>query len=184
MNEDRSQMSQEDDGPIDHLLRARRPSTQTGAAHDDAVMRAMAASATRIRARRRRRWQMPLSLAAVLVIGVGIGLSVIRDDAPRGEPVRGGQVTKVDPENESVLSAVPAQLSWTPVEGVDRYALKLRDGQGATLWESEPAPGGVAELPEAVRERLGRDGTYLWQLEAETAAGRRVIGNYWFEVRH
>lgn len=183
MTQDRDPPPLEDDRSLDRLLREARPSGRTGTAHDDAVMQALAASTSRIQRRRRRRWQLPLSLAAVLVVGVGIGLNVMRDDAPRGEAVRGGETATVAPANEAVLSAAPAQFTWTPVAGAERYVVKLRDVQGVALWESPPVTAGFAALPVDVRERLDVQGTYLWQLEAETAAGRRVLGNYWFEVR-
>ncbi len=119
----------------------------------------------------------------MLVLGVGVGLNVMRDDVPRGEPVRGGPAAAVVPANESRLSSAPQRLSWTAASGVQRYVVKLRDVQGRSLWESPPQTAAQVALPGAVRSQLDGGGTYLWQIEAETAAGRRVIGNYWFEVQ-
>ncbi len=184
MNQDSDAPHDGNDPALDRRLRAPpTPPPRTSAAHDDAVMRAMAASAHRIQRRRRKRWSLPVALAAMLVVGVGVGLNVMNNDAARGEILRGTPTMDVQPQNEARLAAAPESFAWTPATGVEAYSVVLSDLQGHTLWSSPAVTLPTVTLPAEIRKQLTDGGTYLWQIEARTANGRRVIGPYWFEVR-
>lgn len=160
---------------------------RASAAHDDAVLQAMAATSARIRARSRRRWQVPLALAATAVLGLGLTLRLVNTFETPREPdagaLRGSASLTAEPENGAILHEAPRRLAWTAAADGTSYTVRLRDAAGNVVWEGAPLTAAAADLPDSARTRLSGGGSFVWQVWAQRPEGDVPLGSFWFEVR-
>jgi hypothetical protein len=130
---------------------------------DDMVRKAIAAGADH----RWKGWSLPLGLAAAA--------AVVLIAWPRGAPV----VEPVPRLRDSVTAAAatPTPIAprgsvsrvnrfvWSSMPGVDRYRLRLYDGQGALMWTAE-TPDTVLALPDSIV--LSPPASYFWNVQGQT----------------
>jgi anti-sigma factor RsiW len=156
---------------VAHLLtcaRCRSLVRGTGALlADDAVAKAIPKAVDH----RWRRWSLPVGLAAA----AAVLLLVWPRSTEHTESTPGLRDSTPTIINAPVLIAPRASVArvdrfvWSSVPGVERYRLRLYDGEGALVWTAETADT-VAALPDSVA--LSAPGTYFWKVEAQTEWGR------------
>lgn len=118
------------------------------------------------------RWPLPLGLAAAAAVLLLLWpRSVQRSDSVPGmrepSPAATQAPGPIAPRG-SVARVV--QFVWSSVPGVDRYRVRLYDGEGGVVWTTETSDS-VAVLPASV---VPAAGSYFWKVEAQTEWGRWV----------
>jgi len=117
--------------------------------------------------RRWTRWSIPLGLAAAATLVLFV-LPRGRDDGSTPglrEPTVTSTVAPVPitPPPGAAVARVD-RLVWSSVPGVERYRVRLYDGEGSVLWTVETADTSAA-VPDSVR--LMPDVPYFWRVEAQ-----------------
>ena len=136
---------------------------------DEAVSREFAGSAVVPGAveRRWRRWSLPIGIAAAatVLLLVWPRLTEHTDSTPGlREPTLPSTVAPVPIVPRGPVAPVD-RFVWSSVPRVDRYRLRLYDGEGTVLWTAETADT-VAARPASVT--LAPRVTYFWKVEAQT----------------
>jgi hypothetical protein len=123
--------------------------------------------------------------AAVLAAAAGLALlQLSRVEPPAREVVRGGgeAAVRIHPSHGVRLAEPPGRLSWTGDEAGAIYRVVLYDVEATPLWRSGPTTATRVELPDPVRRRLARGGTFYWRVRAEGEGGRSGSRLHRFEV--
>ncbi len=132
------------------------------------------------------RWRA-LAVAATLVVAIGLPLAVWRAMQRGPEPVpterRGAAAAiTVDPADRAVLNEPPRRLSWSALEGADRYQVVLYDFEATRIWESPPVTTPAVILPDSVRERLPHGQPVYWRVVAHQDVERRQSDVFQFVI--
>ena len=185
-------MTQEHDPKPDARLRQSlaelSPSTDTSAAHDDAVLSRARAVADEIaagdargpQARRSLEWARPLGLAAAVAIAI-IGLSWILPGVERGDSdqLRGVEAGAVVPQPGAVIDTAPAELRWSAQPGARQYRVTLRDASAAVVWQSSESAVPHEPMDSA---SLHAGSTYFWTVSIAGAAAPSELGPFMFQI--
>lgn len=148
---------------VAHLLTCARCRSVVRATGDLLADAALAPEA----GRRAHRWRVPLGIAAAaaLLLALWPRNGDERGSAPGlREPPLTSTVAPSLIAPRAAVTRVDA-LVWSSVPRVERYRLRLYDGEGSVLWTAETADTSVA-LPDSVV--LSPGATYFWKVDAQT----------------
>jgi hypothetical protein len=124
-------------------------------------------------------WMRPAALvlaSALVVVAIGLELrhrpSALDSKAGDRAPVyRSGAVVITSPLGD--LQSTPGELVWEPVAGAKKYQVHLMEVDHHELWSADSADARIA-LPVSVREKLVPLKTFLLEVDAFDANGRKV----------
>ncbi len=162
------------DGHMDQEARAPVIAHPVTCAHCRSVIVETSRAVTEVRfapTPRWRRWSLPLGAAAA----AAVLLLFLR---PGGHSDQGGLREPAIPHTTVPVPLAPREsvatadrFVWSGVPGVDRYRLRLYDGDGGVKWTTETADTAVARPDSVV---LSPGVTYFWKVEAQTEWQRWV----------
>jgi hypothetical protein len=152
---------------IAHLLTCARCRSLVASTGRLLADESVAGEPRRAQERRWRRWSLPLGIAAaaaVLLLVWPRSTSVIEPVPGLREPPIAGTIAPVPIAPRASVARID-RFVWSSVPQVDRYRLRLYDGEGALVWTAE-APDTAVSLPDSVR--LSAPATYFWKVEGQT----------------
>ncbi|RME48131.1 MAG: hypothetical protein D6791_04080 [Chloroflexi bacterium] len=138
------------------------------------------------RVAQRPRWRAAAGIA-VLVVAAGATLTLWRARQPGralipGQRGGGSVVMEVEPPNRAVLPEPPRQLTWSTVEGAERYQVVLYDVESTPIWESPWVASPSVTLPKTVGQKLQREQPYYWRITVMIGIERRQSQVFQFVV--
>lgn len=137
--------------------------------------------------RRRRpaavRWMLPLAAMLVLAIGGAAVWTQFVDRRPgtAASGVRGAE-PEVTPHSGSRLAGPPEAFSWPERPGATGYRVRLFDGRGELIWESEWLTGTAYPAPGEVLRGMGGGRLFIWTVETRGGAAASELGPFTFVI--
>ncbi len=129
-----------------------------------------------------RPWLRAVAAAAALLIIAAGSLLLFRHQAS-GPILRSGSGSELRlllPAEK--LKGPPEVFLWTEIEGTERYGFTLIDNELNVLYETKTQEAQV-RLPSDVRQRLTRDVTYLWTVQAVAESNQELdSASHYFEI--
>lgn len=129
------------------------------------------------------RWVLPLAAMLVLAIGGAAVWKQLSDQRPGAATsgVRGAE-PEVTPVSGSELARPPEVFSWPERPGATGYRVRLFDGRGEAIWESEWLTGTSSPAPGEVLRGAGGGQVFIWTVETRGAAAGPELGPFTFAI--
>jgi hypothetical protein len=107
------------------------------------------------------------AIAVVLTFQVDRRNAELTGAAPGSQVMRSQTVEAIEPVG--AVASVPEVLSWKPVAGAAKYAVRLMEVDRTILW-SEQATSTSVIIPAQIRSKITPLKTLVWEVEAMDAS--------------
>src|SRR5262245_1795376 len=119
-------------------------------------------------------WALAATIAAA-AIEISTAWYLARGGKTAEAPVERGApaaTSAVVPPDGSVLADPPEKLAWEQAEGADGYRVVLYDAESTPVWDASSSRESRVRIPDEVRERLRKGGSFYWKVETVRRAER------------